>query len=303
VVFDYVLYFFHVACLCAGSIAITLSFMLFARDRSTLVRFYLVFIISLFLLMVFLSINFFFRLTAKAGVATLYRVFLALFMLDLTFMVYFIPFFADWIVDLPWQRASHLSFLVLSLVYFILSLTFLFFLPNNVLAYSALVVIFTGMLIYTIARILGWRSRIKSGLAKNLCLGFCVLSAAFCPIIVVDACMAYARDSGPGEAVFGVWVFPIYFLWFNILALVYLIAYFVQLPRDGRGSVLRPDDLQRYKITEREAEIISLLREGLTHGEISQRLCISVHTVNNHVANIYSKVGARNRVNLLRILL
>jgi DNA-binding NarL/FixJ family response regulator len=75
----------------------------------------------------------------------------------------------------------------------------------------------------------------------------------------------------------------------------------VHLPSET-GDVVDKEKLKRFKITEREAEIVELLRQGLTYNQISDKLCISVYTVNNHVANIYSKVGANNRIDLLRVL-
>lgn len=52
-------------------------------------------------------------------------------------------------------------------------------------------------------------------------------------------------------------------------------------------------------LSEREVEIIELVATGLTNQEIAQRLMISKRTVDNHVSNIFSKTGARNRVALI----
>jgi DNA-binding CsgD family transcriptional regulator len=48
-------------------------------------------------------------------------------------------------------------------------------------------------------------------------------------------------------------------------------------------------------LTEREAEILKLLATGQANKEIAQTLRISVHTVERHLANLYAKIGARNR--------
>ena len=52
-------------------------------------------------------------------------------------------------------------------------------------------------------------------------------------------------------------------------------------------------------LSERELEIISLVAEGLTNQEIASTLTISKRTVDNHVSNIFTKTGAKNRVALL----
>ena len=49
-------------------------------------------------------------------------------------------------------------------------------------------------------------------------------------------------------------------------------------------------------LSARELEVLALLAEGLTNGQIAQRLFISDRTVGVHVSNILSKLGARNRV-------
>jgi DNA-binding CsgD family transcriptional regulator/tetratricopeptide (TPR) repeat protein len=48
-------------------------------------------------------------------------------------------------------------------------------------------------------------------------------------------------------------------------------------------------------LTRREAEVLRLLAKGRTSKEIASQLMLSVLTVNRHVANIYAKIGARNR--------
>jgi DNA-binding CsgD family transcriptional regulator len=55
----------------------------------------------------------------------------------------------------------------------------------------------------------------------------------------------------------------------------------------------------RQDISVRELEIIELLATGQTNQEIASTLMISKRTVDNHVSNIFTKTGAKNRVALL----
>ncbi|MEB3235518.1 MAG: response regulator transcription factor [Cyanobacteriota bacterium] len=55
----------------------------------------------------------------------------------------------------------------------------------------------------------------------------------------------------------------------------------------------------RSDLSEREIEIIELVARGHTNQEIAAELTISKRTVDNHVSNIFTKTGARNRVALL----
>jgi len=54
-------------------------------------------------------------------------------------------------------------------------------------------------------------------------------------------------------------------------------------------------------LTLRELEVMELVHKGLRNGEISQNLSISTRTVEAHVSNIVSKMGARNRTCYSRI--
>jgi DNA-binding NarL/FixJ family response regulator len=48
-------------------------------------------------------------------------------------------------------------------------------------------------------------------------------------------------------------------------------------------------------LSSREAEIMSLIAEGHSNGEIAARLVLAEKTVKNHVNRIYAKLGAGSR--------
>jgi DNA-binding CsgD family transcriptional regulator len=55
-------------------------------------------------------------------------------------------------------------------------------------------------------------------------------------------------------------------------------------------------------LSRREREIALLAAEGLSSKEIADRLYLSVRTVNNHLQNIYSKLGVSSRVDMAKAL-
>lgn len=60
----------------------------------------------------------------------------------------------------------------------------------------------------------------------------------------------------------------------------------------GTLAVPRPDGPA---VTDRELEVLRLVADGLSDGEIAERLVLSEHTVHRHVANIRTRLGVSSR--------
>jgi DNA-binding CsgD family transcriptional regulator len=57
-----------------------------------------------------------------------------------------------------------------------------------------------------------------------------------------------------------------------------------------------------YSFSRRETEVFGLLAEGKTNLEIADALFISLSTVKMHIARIFQKTGARNRLEAVRLI-
>jgi DNA-binding CsgD family transcriptional regulator len=67
-------------------------------------------------------------------------------------------------------------------------------------------------------------------------------------------------------------------------------------PRPDGGEVFAFNGTRTESgLSAREAEVMSLIADGQTNGEIAARLFLAEKTVKNHVRRIYSKLGVGNR--------
>jgi DNA-binding NarL/FixJ family response regulator len=90
---------------------------------------------------------------------------------------------------------------------------------------------------------------------------------------------------------------------YNILLVSWAFRYVpvleVVLARDRQGIAERLTE--RFRITNREQEIIALICRGKTNQEIADTLFISLQTVKDHNHNIFRKTGVSNRVQIARL--
>lgn len=67
--------------------------------------------------------------------------------------------------------------------------------------------------------------------------------------------------------------------------------------QDSHYDVVKdaPQSLEKPMLTQREREIMTLVSRGFQNKEIADKLSIKIATVNNHIYNIFKKLGCSNR--------
>jgi len=79
----------------------------------------------------------------------------------------------------------------------------------------------------------------------------------------------------------------------------------------GRGQALQraqadhplPAQLhEKFSLTAAETRVACLLAEGLSYGEIGDRLGVSYHTVHSHMKAIHQKMGVATNLRLLALI-
>ena len=81
-----------------------------------------------------------------------------------------------------------------------------------------------------------------------------------------------------------------------------LISEFARPQGPGAGAAPQRDAARRLDgVTERELEVLTLVGRGLSNAEIAEELFVSVATAKTHVARLFTKLAARDRVQLVII--
>jgi DNA-binding CsgD family transcriptional regulator len=55
-------------------------------------------------------------------------------------------------------------------------------------------------------------------------------------------------------------------------------------------------------LTKQQQQVAILLGQGLTYAEVAERLCLSPHTVHEHLRHIYERLGCSRREQLVILL-
>src|SRR5438874_6620443 len=74
------------------------------------------------------------------------------------------------------------------------------------------------------------------------------------------------------------------------------VAVVIERATATRSATVR---LEAFGATAREREVATLLARGLSRAEMAETLVVSPHTVEDHVKNLYEKVGVSSRQELV----
>ena len=92
----------------------------------------------------------------------------------------------------------------------------------------------------------------------------------------------------------------------ELILLIYMVKKMNEFYLLQPGLLARSRSLEKvyrkYRITEREQEIIALICRGKTNRDIEDALFISLQTVKNNIYNIFKKLNVKNRVELVNFI-
>jgi DNA-binding NarL/FixJ family response regulator len=111
--------------------------------------------------------------------------------------------------------------------------------------------------------------------------------------------MSFLLNFGDHELILPTYNF-LFFLIYTALVVVFIYNAKVELSQEDKVlGVSIENFVERYRITNREREIIEELLKGKTNQEIADSLFISLQTVKDHTSRIYLKTHLKNRTQLI----
>jgi DNA-binding CsgD family transcriptional regulator len=135
------------------------------------------------------------------------------------------------------------------------------------------------------------RSFMRAGLIFNSAM--IVLALAQLIVRSLPAAPEVVREYGLTQAA--------WYLGADGMLLLFGLRYLFQ-PEVKLSCNLPEHFVQKYGISPRECEIVSMIVQGLGNRKIGETLFISALTVKNHIYHIYQKTGAANKIQLLNLI-
>jgi DNA-binding CsgD family transcriptional regulator len=211
---------------------------------------------------------------------------------DVTFLTVFIPYFTTWVIAQPWRNPYRALFFCLGAVYLACGVLNVIF-EIKILS-DVTILLFVFVVGFCLIVMLKNLNSIEDKRARATCIAIIIVSAAMLPAIMLSLFFPSIKPL----------MYGIYFLAFSITIMTFLFMEFTGRNKEilHAKKELTITDLEPYHITEREFGVIQLISKGMTNKEIASELNISANTVNNHVANVFSKTKVRSRIDLLNLL-
>jgi DNA-binding CsgD family transcriptional regulator len=290
---------FYLLALVAGSASLAQTFMVWQRQRKPVVKAYGWFLLSLYLILVgFLVAMYAAVAIPGAGAGARIAAWIAQAAGGILFIISS-PFFYHRLVDLPAGGAKRVGFFVLDTLVCLAAVSALAF-PRWLPAFVFLAAVLFGMIVYGLVFIAVRLGRVGDRPLRRALVIFLALTAVFFPLMLIDAAMGFVPWLGVFRFLDNL-TQPLYFLALNCLTVAFGLKY-LNRPAYAERDVLTDHFVSTFGVSPREKEMIGLLLTGMGTKEAAAKLFISAKTADNHVANIYRKLGVASRVQMFQLI-
>jgi len=301
------IFLFHIFSFLAGFTGIILSVFAYVKYRTKLIKHYILFMTALTTLVIeqtFIAYEII-NLVDSLWLSVLLR------MLEYVaggIILYFLPLIMHELTEKEWTNRKKSVFRALA--YAEVCLLFLYYL----ISYQRVITLLASGLLflvifYSLCFLLISFREIKSEYTKRVLRVFMIITILLLPYMYLDTRVEQIPILNKLFP-YGLLSVPVFYLIWNLLSIYFGLKYFkfyIDVPKslqNEKGIIeeKRKRFFERFNITKREKEIILLLNEGYSYNELAKELVISITTVKTHVHNIYKKVGAKNKFELIHLM-
>ena len=308
-IFNYLLLIFYLLSFVIGFSTIFYSIVYYIIERVLWLKYYIVFLFTFGILIFIRTIRLITLLTLPSF--TYNNIFNMLYFFILTLamalMLYFIPAFLYRFLKIKWSLKTNISYLILSIFYFILSIIGILTVFNIYLLSS--MIFYISIFYLLVIGFLNYKN-IEDKTIKFIVKVLGIITILIYPVLIYQL-IIYRKDFMNINSIDI--TLMLFYTWWNLVMLGYFLWYFMSMIKSNNSRIsdslysknneesdsnIKLED-NDFNLTKREKQILSYLLSGKTNKEISLIFDISLNTVNNHVANIYYKSGVKNRVELV----
>ena len=290
---------FYLLALLAGTVSMSQTFMVWQRYRKQVIRKYGSFLLALYLVLLGFVVDMYASVASLDGTVEARSIVWILQAAGGVFFIAASPSFYHSLVDLALSKAKRVVFFAVDALVCIAALSTIAF-PSFLPATVFLGGVLFAMILYGLVFIAAHLGRVGEPSLRAALTVFVALTACFFPFMLIDMAMSLV----PFLSVFGFLdnlAQPLYFLVLNCLTIAFGLRY-LNRPAYAEKEKLTGHFVRTFGISEREREVVTLLLTGIGTKEIAVKLFISAKTADNHVTNIYRKLGVASRVQMFQLI-
>lgn len=303
------IFFFHILSFLVGFTGIILSVFTYIRYKTKIIRHYIIFITALTTVLLEQTITSY-KIINVVQSLSLNVILNIVSYLAAGVIIYFLPLFSHEFAEREWTSRKKAFFQ--KVVFLPICLLFIYYLSS----YKKLILMLSSSILFlVIFYSLGFLylnyKYIKSEHRKRVLRLFLIITVLFFPYMYLDTRVeqiAFLSKLFP----YGLLSVPAFYMLWNLLSIYFGVRYFkdnldefcnLENQKDAvEVDYIREQFFEKFKITNREKEIILLLMKGYSYNQLAEELVISITTVKTHVHNIYRKAEVKNKIQLIHLI-
>lgn len=305
--------FFLVISYCTGLVSLVMAIIVYFRKNEPFryyIPFFLVFTIIMFLnLVVSYFLNNPYAVSYPIIMATAFSVML----LSLILATFLIPVWIHHLFSVPYQKKANLFFVILTAAAIVVFAAG-FFSDSTALIVEKGQLFLSPLIrganaaggcvvVYSLVVAILYYKKLKDPRIRSMTKSFSLIILIFLLVLALTLALKRYQVTYSEKMLGYYFIMPGFYLLWSSVVIYYCSRYFLPMHQDGIIISPSPKFIDEYQITDRETEVLKLIAHGYSNSDISEELSISLATVKTHLHNIFSKTGARNRTELLSIIM